>query len=93
MPNTPSPIPCPYCGAETFLPNVQHLPTCCLAPLKKTVVSKPGAAITVERIEMPDHVKRGISENLRRGREAAQREQARQGVPWLRSIWNLFFGR
>jgi hypothetical protein len=59
--------------------------------MKREVISKPGAAIRVERIEMPQYIQDAIAENLRLGREVAERERAAQGTPWFRSIWNLFF--
>jgi hypothetical protein len=43
--------------------------------LKRIVVSEPGAAIRREQIEMPDHIKKAISESLEHGKRAGRREE------------------
>jgi hypothetical protein len=43
--------------------------------LKRVVVSEPGAAIRREQIELPDHIKKAISESLERGKRVGRREE------------------
>lgn len=43
--------------------------------LKREVVSKPGAAIYCERIEIPDYIQRAIADALDRGKQEAQRRK------------------
>ena len=42
---------------------------------KREVVSKPGAAVYCERVEVPDYIQRAISDSLERGRREAQRKR------------------
>jgi hypothetical protein len=57
--------------------------------VKRTVISEPGAAIHMERIELPPYVQAAISESLERGRRDAMRARERSSVgAW---VWAVAF--